>query len=119
MAERDRPHIFVPTPPASESFTPISTPVTSRGGGFSGSRREHGKRLTEEFEAAWEPPTDEPETTGTYLTFTSFPGLDLMFESLESRRPGSQPELVAVQAEMTHAGEVVNGLITDEGVAGV
>ena len=111
MAERDRPHIFVPTPPASESFTPISTPVTSRGGGFSGSRSEHGKRLTEEFEAAWEPPTDEPETTGTYLTFTSFPGLDLMFESLESRRPGSQPELVAVQAEMTHAGEVVNATV--------
>lgn len=111
MAERDRPHIFVPTPPASESFTPISTPVPSRGGGFSGSRSEHGKRLTEEFEAAWEPPTDEPETTGTYLTFTSFPGLDLMFESLESRRPGSQPELVAVQAEMTPAGEVVNATV--------
>ena len=31
MAERDRPHILVPTPPASESFTPITTPVTSRG----------------------------------------------------------------------------------------
>jgi hypothetical protein len=99
MAERDRPHILVPTPPASESFTPITTPVTSRGGGFGGSRSEHGKRLTQEFEAAWAAPVDEPETTGTYLTFASFPGLDLMFESLESRRPGAQPELVAVQQE--------------------
>lgn len=111
MAERDRPHIFVPTPPASESFTPISTPVTSRGGGFSGRRSEHGTRLTEEFEAAWDPPAGEPATTGTYVTFASFPGLDLMFESLESHRPGEQPELVAVQAEMTSAGEVVNATV--------
>ncbi|MCV7612260.1 S8 family peptidase [Micrococcus luteus] len=111
MAERDRPHILVPTPPASESFTPITTPVTSRGGGFSGSRSEHGKRLTQEFEAAWAPPVDEPETTGTYLTFASFPGLDLMFESLESRRPGPQPELVAVQQELTPAGEIANATV--------
>lgn len=111
MAERDRPHILVPTPPASESFTPITTPVTSRGGGFSGSRSEHGKRLTQEFEAAWAPPVDEPETTGTYLTFASFPGLDLMFESLESRRPGAQPELVAVQQESTPAGEIANATV--------
>ncbi|SQG49491.1 type VII secretion-associated serine protease mycosin [Micrococcus luteus NCTC 2665] len=111
MAERDRPHILVPTPPASESFTPITTPVTSRGGGFSGSRSEHGKRLTQEFEAAWAPPVDEPETTGTYLTFASFPGLDLMFESLESRRPGAQPELVAVQQELTPAGEIANATV--------
>ncbi|WP_455135227.1 S8 family peptidase [Schaalia cardiffensis] len=107
MFERDRPHIFVTTPPASESFTPISTPVTSRGGGFRGSRKKHGERLKAEFEAAWEPPADEPETTGTYITFASFPGLNLMFDSLELRRPGAQPELVAVQTEMTPAGEVV------------
>jgi len=111
MAERDRPHILVPTPPASESFTPITTPVTSRGGGFGGSRSEHGKRLTQEFEAAWVPPVDEPETTGTYLTFASFPGLDLIFESLESRRPGAQPELVAVQQESTPAGEIANATV--------
>ena len=111
MAERDLPHIFVPTPPASESFTPISTPVTSRGGGFSGRRSEHATRLTEEFEAAWEPPAGEPATTGTYVTFASFPGLHLMFESLESHRPGAQPKLVVVQAEMTSAGEVVNATV--------
>jgi len=34
-----------------------------------------------------------------------------MFESLESHRPGAQPELVAVQAEMTSAGEVVNATV--------
>ena len=111
MAERDRPHILVPAPPASESFTPITTPVTSRGSGFGGSRSEHGKRLTQEFEAAWAAPVDEPETTGTYLTFASFPGLDLMVESLESRRPGAQPELVAVQQESTPAGEIANATV--------
>ena len=78
---------------------------------FSGSRSEHGKRLTQEFEATWAPPVDEPETTGTYLTFASFPGLDLMFESLESRRPGAQPELVAVQQESTPAGEIANATV--------
>ncbi|GAB2518149.1 Subtilase family protein [Corynebacterium atrinae] len=111
MTERDRPHIFVSTQPASEPFTPNSTPVTSGGGGFSGSRKEHGKQLNEEFEAAWKLPIDEPETTGTYLTFASFPGLDLMFESLESRRLGSQPELVAVQREETRHGTVVNATV--------
>lgn len=110
MAERNRPHIFVATPPASESFTPIGS-GPGRVAGFCGSRIEHGIRLTEEFEAAWEPPADEPETTGTYITFASFPGLDLIFERLESRRPGPQPELVAVQTEMTAAGEVVNATV--------
>ena len=102
MAERDRPHILVPTQPASEPFTPIRTPVTSGGGGFRGSRREHGKRLTEEFEAAWTPPVDEPETTGTYLTFASFPGLDLMFESLESRRLPRWSEPLPRQPDRLH-----------------
>lgn len=111
MAARDRPHIVVPTPPVSESFTPIATPVTSRSGGFGGSRSEHGKRLTQEFEAAWASPADEPETTGTYLTFASFPGLDLILERLESRRPGAQPELVVVQQESTPAGEVTNATV--------
>ena len=53
----------------------------------------------------------EPETTGTYLTFASFPGLDLMFESLESRRLGSQPKLVAVQQEETPHGTVTNATV--------
>ncbi|MCI9889430.1 S8 family peptidase [Micrococcales bacterium 31B] len=111
MAERDRPHIVVPTQPASEPFTPIATAVTSGSHRFSSSRSEHGRRLTEEFEAAWKPPMDEPETAGTYLTFASFPGLDLMFESLESRRLGSQPELVAVQHEETTHGTVANATV--------
>lgn len=35
----------------------------------------------------------------------------MIFERLESRRPGPQPELVAVQTEMTAAGEVVNATV--------
>lgn len=111
MAERDRPHIIVMTSPTSEPFTPPLTPGPRRDRDFTGSRSEHGTRLTEEFTAAWEPLADEPETTGTYLTFTSFPGLDLMFESLESQRPGAQPELVAVQTEMTPTGEVLKATV--------
>ena len=106
MAKRDRPHIFVPTPPTSEPFTPVTNRATSGGRGFEGNRIEHGKRLAKEFETAWTPPVGEPETTGTHITFSSFPGLDLMFKSLESLRSGSRPELVAVQQEETPDGLV-------------
>lgn len=111
MVERDRPHIVVPTPPLVEPFRPISTPVTSDRGGFVGSRTAHGKRLTDEFEKAWTPPEATDETDGTYLTFVSFPGLELAIQKLDSLRPGAQPELVAVQQERTADGEVMRATV--------
>jgi hypothetical protein len=112
MAERDRPHIVVPTPPSAEPFT-----LAGPGGGgekqaFLGDRKAHGTRLTSEFETAWTPPVEEDtEPKGTYVTFASFPGLELAFESLESHRSGVQPELVAVQEEATPAGIVCNATV--------
>lgn len=106
MAERDRPHIVVPTLPVSEPFT-----LVGPGGGgdktaFGASRPAHGKRLTEEFERAWAPLEDEVEATGTYITFVSFPDLELAMEGLESHRLGAQPEVVAVQEESTPDGQI-------------
>lgn len=96
MAERDREHIYVPTPPASEVFT-----LASSGGGnnkesFTGDRVGHGQRLTQELTNAYEALPDERQTAGAYISFVSFPGLELALESLESLRSGEQPELVAV-----------------------
>lgn len=111
MAERDRPHIVVPTPPATESFTPISLAVTPKGGGFGGNRPAHGQRLTSEFESAFTQSNDDGENKGTYITFVSFPGLELALESLESHRSGEQPELMAVQEEQNADGLVVTATV--------
>lgn len=98
MVERDRPHIVVPTPPSTEPFT-----LAGQGGGsdkptFGGNRKSHGERLTSEFEIAWDPPTyEDSQPKGTFITFVSFPGLELAIESLDSQRKGEQPELIAVR----------------------
>lgn len=111
MAERDRPHILVPTPPRPEPFT-----LAGAGGGsdkpqFSDDRWVHGRRLAQEFEEAWTPPTPEPETEGTYITFVSFPGLELAIESLEVRRDGDQPELLAVREVPTADGTILEATV--------
>lgn len=97
MADRDRPHIVVPTVPHSEPFT-IPTGGGGRDGtGFSGDRRRHGSALVQQYENAVAVAPDAPGVEGTYLSFLSFPGLELALESLDVQRPGEQPELVAVR----------------------
>ena len=97
MAERDRPHIVVPTLPASEPFT-----LASAGGGsekepFTGDRTGHGPSTHSGTRDAFTPAGDEAETAGTYITFVSFPGLELALESLDPQSAGEQPELLAVR----------------------
>lgn len=112
MTERDRPHIVVPTPPSTEPFT-----LAGPGGGsdrpiFGGNRKSHGERLTSEFKTAWEPPTEEDaQPKGTFITFVSFPGLELAIESLDSQRKGEQPELVAVREVARPDGTVLEATV--------
>jgi hypothetical protein len=106
MAERDRPHIVVRTLPASEPFT-----LAGAGGGsekepFTGDRPGHGRRLTRELQDALAPTSDEAETAGAYITFVSFPGLELALESLDPQSSGEQPELLAVRDVETDDGAV-------------
>lgn len=106
MAERDRLHLVVPGAPASEPFT-----LSSSGGGtdpkvFGGDRGQHGRRLKKELEEALESDVNEDEPGGSYITFVSFPGLEMALESLDSQARGEQPELVAVSEEMTDDGLV-------------
>ncbi len=106
MAERDRPHVVVPAPPRSEPFT-----IPTGGGGtdssvFSGDRRRHGSALAQQYEAALVPPVNMPESEGSYISFLSFPGLELVLESLDVQRSGEQPELVAVREANSEDGPV-------------
>jgi hypothetical protein len=99
MAERDKPHLFVPNPPLSEPFT-LSVSVV--GGGaepFSADRGGHGRRLKQELVQALTPESEVEESQGTYITFVSFPGLELALQSLDPQGRGEQPELVAVAEE--------------------
>src|SRR6218665_710383 len=99
MAERDRPHIVVPVRPRSEPFTIPIGGGASDGPGFSGDRGRHGSTLVQEYERALAPLPDAPQAIGTYISFHSFPGLELALESLDVQRPGEQPELVAVRED--------------------
>ena len=106
MAERDRPHIVVQTPPASEPFAPVGG-----GGGtdrqpFVGDRSRHGRRLKGELEDALAATTDESDSDGAYVSFVSFPGLELALESLDPQAAGDQPELLAVRTDEAEDGPV-------------
>lgn len=105
MAERDRPHIVVPTPPSSEPFTLASSGGGGDGPGFTGDRLRHGRRLSEEYQNALTPAPHE-EREGTYISFVSFPDLELALASLDVQRAGPQPELVAVRESETEEGVV-------------
>lgn len=111
MAERDRPHIVVPTPPRTEPFTLASAGGGGEKRGFAGDRTEHGERLVEEFETAWPAPEEASQTDGTYITFVSFPDLELAIESLDVRRNGEQPELVAVREVRRPSGAVLEATV--------
>lgn len=106
MAERDRPHIVVPAPPDPEPFTLASSGGGGDGEGFSGDRRGHGRRLTDEYQSALTAEPEEPDTEGTYISFVSFPDLELALESLDVQRSGEQPELVAVRETATAYGTI-------------
>jgi hypothetical protein len=106
MVNRDRSHLRVPMLPDSEPFT-----LTGNGGGsdrdpFQGDRYSHGRRLQRELAAALDPQDAHTEPAGTYITFVSFPGLELALQSLDPQARGEQPELVAVREESTASGVV-------------
>ena len=105
MVERDRQHLIVPARPSVEPFT-----STQGGGGgdtsaFTGDRVEHGRTLTRQLEQAVGVAGDT-DTAGTFVSFESFPGLELALASLDVQRSGEQPELVAVKDVTTDTGTV-------------
>lgn len=105
MAERDRPHLVVSGGGISEPFTLASSGGGNDGDGFSGDRGAHGRRLKRELEQALST-SEDVDHPGTYVTFVSFPGLELALKSLDPQAAGEQPELVSVREESTSEGVV-------------
>lgn len=99
MGNRELPHIFVPFKPKSEPFSGIGGGGRDEGRSPVANPNEHGKRLTRELKDALEysSPNNNIECEGTYITFESFPGLELALNNLDSRAKGERPELVAVR----------------------
>lgn len=113
MRKRDLPHIIVPIDPRPEPFQVVG------GGGNDDDRNpvvnpnEHGKRLSRELKEALEAasPNGEIEREGTYITFESFPGLELALKSLDPRSRGEHPELVAVRKVTSTEGEIFEATV--------
>ena len=106
-AKRDRRHIRVSEPPASEAFTP-HTPVYPPKALPALDRAAHARKLSDSLQAAARQaqerkaaapvPLIEGAEPGTYLEFESPPEVMLRLHSLEDRRGKKRPiELVAVK----------------------
>ncbi|MDO5285812.1 MAG: S8 family peptidase [Actinomycetia bacterium] len=103
MADRDRPHLFLPEPPQAEPFAPVGGGGDRTKPDFPRDRASHGQALQQQFEQAVQAPRQDIEAAGTYVSFESFPGLTLALESLDPQRDG-EPSLVAVKEQVCPAG---------------
>lgn len=121
MAQRNKAHLLVPNSPIPEPFTRSSAGGSTQRPPFTGNRKTHGTALKTSLEdaAQTESPAaaEDEQAAGTYLTFVSFPGLDLALESLDPRNAGAHPELVSVVRQDTADGvtELATVFIPDGG----
>src|SRR5271168_3714711 len=112
MAERDRPHIIVQRAAAAEPYTRPPLRIEGTSPGAPADRRGHGLKLTEELQDAEaaslalrdDIPEESARAAGIYVTFESFPDVELAFESLDPRQGKLHPELVAVRSVQTEHG---------------
>ncbi|MFZ2600235.1 S8 family peptidase [Corynebacterium casei] len=113
MGNRELPHIFVPFKPKSEPFSGIGGGGRDEGRSPVANPNEHGKRLTRELKDALEysSPNNNIECEGTYITFESFPGLELALNNLDSRAKGERPELVAVRKVTSAEGDIFEATV--------
>jgi hypothetical protein len=111
MAEHILPHLIVPSSPRREPFTVPSTGGNRDKPVFGGDRRQHGRRLVSELDAALAQRAEDSEREGTHVTFVSSPELNLAIESLDVQRSGEQPELVAVREVSATGGMVTEATV--------
>jgi len=108
-AKRDRRHIRVTTPPASEQYTPHRLRIEPKALPPL-DRAEHARTLSTALEAAARLAKERRDQApipliagaepGTYLEFKSPPGMKLKLDSVEDRRGKKRPiELVAVREQ--------------------
>ena len=106
MSKRNREHIFVPSSPQHEPYTPSSSGRNKTSRAAISNRRAHGTKLLEEYTEASAPPQEKSTRKGTHISFLSFAGFELALQSLDVQRQGEQPELVSVTTRETPDGNV-------------
>ena len=101
--ERNLPHLF------ASDWVETSNYISPTGGSsanavkFPHDRKEHGAKLRYEYESAFEKRNNENsedtnnDRKGAYITFTSFPGIELALKSLDNAASGEAPRLLAVK----------------------
>ncbi len=103
-ASRNRRHIFVPTPPSTEAYTPYGRKIEPPSFQRPGDRQQHADRLKEALAQAQRDAMESRGALGIavhgaqpglYIQFESPPDIGLKLESLEDKRKGI--EVVAVQ----------------------
>lgn len=116
MADRNRPHIFVEQPAQAEAYTPPPRGRdTDTSVGVPANRRTHGESLDAQLlraeAAGLGRRTDRRQVEGSldgmYLTFESFPGLELAVESMDVRQGRIHPELRSVRLSALPDGQQV------------
>jgi hypothetical protein len=120
MAERDRPHIIIPTVASTEPYRP---PTRGGGGGAispPSDRRAHARQLRAQLQAAEAAAAHrraQLESTvagsadGFYVAFDSFPEIRLALEKLDPRAGRVHPELVSAHEFTTATGTVERAIV--------
>jgi len=106
LAERNKPHLFVDAPPVTEPYRPPPRAIQGGEQYAPPNRREHATRLSERIQSLGDILTErrrallrrEELAEGIFVTFRSFPGVELALTSLDPQYRGAQPELRAVQS---------------------
>jgi len=115
MAERNRPHIFLPGQAEREPYRPPARRIEPRPLPSPSNRANHAATLRSELEGAESEGSArrsergmsvEGSISGIYVAFESFPGLRLALESLDPQAGRIHPELRSVH-EVETDGQVV------------
>lgn len=117
MAERDRPHFRLSAAPQAEDYRPHPRDMSGAGGSRPEvDRPSHGRGLRIGVEAAVSDAAARRQQAdddvglsadGIYLTFESFPEVELALTSLEPRRGKVHPTLLSVRTVQNADGEIV------------
>ena len=113
MADRNLLHIFVDRPAQPEPYTSPPRRIEGRAWQAPDNRRNHGELLGAQLQRAEElglvqrAARLEGALDGLYVTFESFPDIELAIESLDVRQGRVHPELRALKVVMGPDGQPV------------
>ncbi|MEV5721788.1 S8 family peptidase [Amycolatopsis mediterranei] len=106
MPERDRQHLIVPSAARAAGYRPPPLAIGSQSIPAPADRRQHGRQLRSSLEQAESDGVTRREATpvrvegaveGVYVSFESFPGVQLALNPLDPKAGRVHPELMSVQ----------------------